>query len=138
MTGLRAAECVREDTFYHSARKAKIHRAIPEAGYTATMEWEDDEPLDGETHDCVRVEQSNGQRAWSSPIWVKSAVDDYGMQEGLSVGQVSSAGSSRGAKCHTGRTGQPLRISSATILTKGRGCGRVRTCTCGTETPGIQ
>lgn len=52
-------------------RKAKVHRAIPEAGYVAGMEWEDDEPLEGETHYRVRVEQRNGQRAWSSPIWVR-------------------------------------------------------------------
>jgi hypothetical protein len=36
------------------------------------MEWEDDEPLDRETNYRVRVEQRNGQRAWSSPIWVRA------------------------------------------------------------------
>jgi hypothetical protein len=52
------------------AYKAKVHRAIPEAGYTARMEFQDDEPLQGEANYRVRVEQRNGQRAWSSPIWV--------------------------------------------------------------------
>ena len=53
------------------AYKAKIHRAIPEAGYTATFELADDQPIDREVHYRVRVEQRNGQRAWSSPIWVR-------------------------------------------------------------------
>jgi len=70
LTGLREEDHERVDTFYHAGRKAKVHRAVPEAGYTAAFEWTDDEPLRGETHYRVRVEQRNGQRAWSSPIWV--------------------------------------------------------------------
>ena len=61
----------REDVYYHMAFKAKIHRAIPESGYTARFEIADDEPIDREIHYRVRVEQRNGQRAWSSPIWVR-------------------------------------------------------------------
>ena len=75
LTGLREEEHERVDTFYHTGRKAKVHRAIPEAGYTAAFEWSDDEPLRGETHYRVRVEQRNGQRAWSSPIWVAGHAD---------------------------------------------------------------
>jgi len=64
----------REDIYWHVAYKTKLHRAIPEAGYTAEFEFEDDEPLDGSAagarHYRVRVEQRNGQRAWSSPIWI--------------------------------------------------------------------
>ena len=59
------------DAGSRAARQAKIHRAIPEAGYTTVMELEDDEPLDRETPYRVRVEQRNGRRAWSSPIWVR-------------------------------------------------------------------
>jgi hypothetical protein len=61
----------RDDPYYHLAYKVKVHRAIPEAGYTARFEIEDDEPIDGEVYYRVRVEQRNGQRAWSSPIWVR-------------------------------------------------------------------
>jgi hypothetical protein len=50
---------------------SKIHRVIPEAGYSARLNIEDDMPLKGETNYRIRVEQRNGQRAWSSPIWVK-------------------------------------------------------------------
>lgn len=60
----------RDDIYWHMAHIAKIHRAIPEAGYTASLETVDDEPLEGEANYRVRVEQRNGQRAWSSPIWV--------------------------------------------------------------------
>jgi hypothetical protein len=74
LTGVTPAAAEREDVFYHVGRKAKLHRAIPEAGYTATLEYVDDEPIaEGrEVNYRVRVEQRNGQRAWSSPIWVGS------------------------------------------------------------------
>jgi hypothetical protein len=61
----------RQDIYHHVAYKAKLHRAIPEAGFTAELLWEDDEPLNEEMHYRVRVEQRNGQRAWTSPIWVR-------------------------------------------------------------------
>ncbi|MBN1838367.1 MAG: DUF3604 domain-containing protein [Spirochaetales bacterium] len=67
--GVPAGSPEREDVYYLMAYKAKVHRLIPEAGYTARLDFEDDEPLGGETHYRVRVEQRNGQRAWSSPIW---------------------------------------------------------------------
>ncbi len=60
------------DAYYHFAHKVKVHRAMPEAACTATLSVVDDEPLDAETHYRVRVEQRNGQRAWSSPIWVQA------------------------------------------------------------------
>jgi hypothetical protein len=77
-TGVTPENARRGDVYYQLANKAKLHRAIPESAYTATLDWVDDDPLDGEpmpgldTHYRVRVEQRNGQRAWSSPIWVKA------------------------------------------------------------------
>ncbi len=68
--GLEPDSHEREDPYYNMAYKAKIHRVIPEAGYQAEFVVEDDEPITRETHYRVRVEQRNGQRAWSSPIWV--------------------------------------------------------------------
>jgi hypothetical protein len=71
LTGVDPASLERQDPlFYQLAHKAKLHRAIPEAGYTARLSVTDDGPLAGEAHYRVRVEQRNGQRAWSSPIWV--------------------------------------------------------------------
>jgi len=72
-TGIVPETLEREDILYHMARKAKIHRAIPEAGYCAEFSFVDDAPLEKETNYRVRVEQRNGQRAWSSPIWVLPA-----------------------------------------------------------------
>ena len=71
-TGLAEADGGRGDMYFHNACKAKIHRAIPEAGYSASIEITDDEPLEGETNYRIRVEQRNGQRAWSSPVWVRA------------------------------------------------------------------
>ncbi|MHB0938004.1 MAG: DUF3604 domain-containing protein [Armatimonadota bacterium] len=70
-TGADPAGFERDDPLYHHAFKAKLHRAIPEAAFTARFELTDDEPLSGETHYRVRVEQRNAQRAWSSPIWIQ-------------------------------------------------------------------
>ena len=70
--GLEPDSHEREDPYYNMAYKAKLHRVIPEAGYQAEYLVEDDEPITAETHYRVRVEQRNGQRAWSSPIWVRS------------------------------------------------------------------
>lgn len=72
MTGIQMEELERHDPdFYHSAFKAKIHRVIPEAGYAASVSITDTEPLTQPSHYRVRVEQRNGQRAWSSPIWIE-------------------------------------------------------------------
>lgn len=71
--GIPANSPERDDIYYLVAYKAKIHRIIPEDGYTASVTIDDDEKLTGECHYRVRVEQRNGQRAWSSPIWVAPA-----------------------------------------------------------------
>jgi len=74
--GIEPESPERGDIYHHVAYKTKVHRCIPEAGYTAELEYEDDEPLAGlanprgDVEYRVRVEQRNGQRAWSSPIWV--------------------------------------------------------------------
>jgi hypothetical protein len=73
MTGHDPAKFERQDPlFYHYAFKTKVHRAIPLAGYTAKFTVTDDSPIEKETHYRIRVEQRNGQRAWSSPIWVQA------------------------------------------------------------------
>lgn len=70
LRGLTPEECERDDTYYHMSYKAKLHRILPEAAYTASLDLVDDRSLARETCYRVRVEQRNGQRAWSSPIWV--------------------------------------------------------------------
>lgn len=72
MTGVDPATLQRQDPlFYHFAFKSKLHRIIPEAGYSARFSLTDTDPLPEKTHYRVRVEQRNGQRAWSSPIWME-------------------------------------------------------------------
>ena len=70
LTGVVAGPTDRKDMYYHMSPKLKIHRAIPEAGTTAQVEIEDDAPVGDGLWYRVRVTQRNGQRAWSSPIWV--------------------------------------------------------------------
>ena len=60
----------RPDWLYFCGHKVKIHRAIPECGFTASLEHVDTDPPPGVNHYRVRVSQRNGQMAWSSPIWV--------------------------------------------------------------------
>lgn len=71
LAGIAPGSPERMDIYHHVAYKAKLHRPVPEAGYTAEFEIEDDEPFEGEIHYRVRVEQRNGQRAWGSPVWVR-------------------------------------------------------------------
>ena len=70
VAGVTPEMAAHTDAYYHYAHKVKVHRAMPEAARTATLTFVDDEPLRAETYYRVRVEQRNGQRAWSSPIWV--------------------------------------------------------------------
>ena len=72
VAGVTPEMAAHTDAYYHFAHKVKVHRAMPEAARTATLSVVDDERLDAETHYRVRVEQRNGQRAWSSPIWVQA------------------------------------------------------------------
>ena len=54
--------------------KFKVHEGRPTDELTLNLTWEDDSPGDpGGRADFyyVRVVQRNGQRAWSSPIWVE-------------------------------------------------------------------
>jgi hypothetical protein len=74
-TGIVSSALERQDPlFYHYAFKAKVHRLIPEAGYCARLSFTDTDKLEGPAHYRVRVEQRNGQRAWSSPIWIEAGV----------------------------------------------------------------
>ena len=70
VAGIEPDSPERDDVYHHVAFKAKLHRPVPEAAYMAEFCIEDDEPLEGEINYRVRVEQRNGERAWSSPIWV--------------------------------------------------------------------
>lgn len=73
MTGIVPEDFERQDPlFYPYAFKSKLHRVIPEAGYSASFSITDTDELSDKTNYRVRVEQRNGQRAWSSPIWLEA------------------------------------------------------------------
>ncbi len=69
---LKPEEIENADTFWHNAYKIKIYTAIPQASYTAAVEWVDEDLGSGPHWYYLRVSQLNGQMAWSSPIWVES------------------------------------------------------------------
>jgi uncharacterized protein DUF3604 len=61
------------DMFYHNAWIVKRHVATPQVGTVAHVEWEDTQLGDWY---YVRVSQTNGQMAWSSPITFRVAKGD--------------------------------------------------------------
>ncbi|MCD6465250.1 DUF3604 domain-containing protein [Candidatus Bathyarchaeota archaeon] len=69
--GLKPDNIENHDTFWHNAWKLKISRAIPFEGYHASISYLDESVQKGGHYYYVRAMQSNGQMAWSSPIWVK-------------------------------------------------------------------
>ncbi len=68
--GIDPATLPRVDRLYYAGHKVKIHKAIPEAGFTAKLDFVDNNAPAGTNFYRVRVSQRNGQMAWSSPIWV--------------------------------------------------------------------
>ncbi len=71
--GIDPARLKRKDRIYFLSHKAKVHRAIPESGFSAELDHLDAHPPGGENFYRVRVLQRNGQAAWSSPIWVDNS-----------------------------------------------------------------
>jgi hypothetical protein len=70
--GLSPEQVENPDVFYHNAYKIKLHKAAPEAGYTASLKFTDSQPKRGRDFYYIRVSQLNGHYAWSSPIWVEA------------------------------------------------------------------
>lgn len=68
--GLTNDEVINHDMYFHTAFKAIIHRAAPEPAYKLECKFEDVNLQEGENHYYVRVSQTNGQMAWSSPVWI--------------------------------------------------------------------
>ena len=68
--GIEPTDLPRVDRLYYAGHKVKIHKAIPEAGLRAKLDFVDENAPVGTNFYRVRVSQRNGQMAWSSPIWV--------------------------------------------------------------------
>jgi hypothetical protein len=59
------------DSFYHNARKIKLHRAVPQNAWRVEHAFGNLELPSGLNHFYARVTQTNGQMAWSSPVWLR-------------------------------------------------------------------
>jgi hypothetical protein len=51
-------------------RNEQNHHVIEPGTRSARTEWTDESPLPGENRYYLRIEQSDGNMAWSSPLWV--------------------------------------------------------------------
>jgi hypothetical protein len=51
-------------------RNEKNHHALEPGSRSVLAEWTDESPLPGENRYYLRIEQSDGNMAWSSPLWV--------------------------------------------------------------------
>ena len=73
--GLSEEDVPNPDAYYHNARKIKLHRAVPESSYKVSHVFRDVRVANsgGEVSIYVRASQTNGQMAWSSPIWLSVA-----------------------------------------------------------------
>ncbi|MCC5800780.1 CehA/McbA family metallohydrolase domain-containing protein [Rossellomorea vietnamensis] len=63
----------RSDPFWHNAYKFKVHRGVPEKAYKVSYQFD----LDGfeaneKDYVMVKVHQRNGEKAWSSPVWISN------------------------------------------------------------------
>lgn len=69
--GLNEKEINNPDTYFHNARKIKLHKAIPEEGFNVSHIFRNIKLKKRNNYFYVRISQINGQFAWSSPIWVR-------------------------------------------------------------------
>lgn len=67
--GLAPEDIPSPDVLYHNAPKIKIHKGVPQDGYTARATFSDD--ASAGCYYYLRVSQTNGQMAWTSPIWIE-------------------------------------------------------------------
>ncbi|MBS3812764.1 DUF3604 domain-containing protein, partial [Candidatus Bipolaricaulota bacterium] len=69
-TGVSGDDVLNSDVFYFNAPKIKIHRINVEAERTARGTFHCGSLTGGRNYAYLRVEEKNGQMAWSSPVWI--------------------------------------------------------------------
>jgi len=67
---LTPEEVINPDVYFHNARKIKLHRASSEKRYKTDFSFDNVKIEPGKNWFYVRINQINGQKAWSSPVWV--------------------------------------------------------------------
>jgi hypothetical protein len=60
-TAIKQVDVIKNNTY--------IHKANP-GSKSVSMEYIDNDAAAGESYYYVRIEQTDGQLAWSSPVWV--------------------------------------------------------------------
>jgi hypothetical protein len=70
--GLQPSDVTNPDAYYQNARKLVVHRAVPIWDYEVSHTFSSVKMAAGLNTLYVRVTQTNGQMAWSSPIWVEA------------------------------------------------------------------
>ena len=58
------------DVYYHNAYKLRVVQAVPQAAFETAIELVDPDSPAGESSYYLRVSETNGQAAWTSPVWV--------------------------------------------------------------------
>ncbi len=69
-TGIDGGDVVNSDVFYFNAPKIKLHKASVQTERVASGTFQFDALQEGRNYAYLRVEEKNGQMAWSSPIWI--------------------------------------------------------------------
>ena len=60
----------RNDPFWHNAYKIKFHQAVPAQSYKVDLTFDVNREKDNDFY-SVKIFQTNGCQAWSSPIWIE-------------------------------------------------------------------
>jgi hypothetical protein len=68
--GLSKNAVINPDAYDQNARKLILHRGVPDWDYEISHTFRSISLTPGLNSFYVVVTQTNGQRAWSSPIWV--------------------------------------------------------------------
>ncbi len=68
--GLTESDIENPDIYYHNSRKVRVHPAYHVEACRAKVSFGDILRKAGRSYYYVRVQQCDGQTAWSSPIWV--------------------------------------------------------------------
>ena len=61
----------RSDPFWHNAYKVRLLRAVPKSAYLVDVKFNSEPECEKGSYYFVKVYQTDGNLAWSSPIWVE-------------------------------------------------------------------
>lgn len=68
--GLSVQDVENPDIYFHHAHKLRVVQAVPESAFRAEVKLVDPHPPSGRNWYYARISQTDGQMAWTSPVWV--------------------------------------------------------------------